>query len=221
MIKIGPAGATSSGKAWDERGREGIAQIFVSHGDRIHSLQFQFVENGTLVLSDKYGCTSAPKFNSVELNYPSEPITGISGYCGNRDGVRWRCVTSISFITNEATYGPFGYHAPGDTAFDFQIGGHNKFCGFHGTSDIHLYSIGVYMKPMTTLSNVNILQKKENIKNEKASWNGRLFDGILYGVLLQDYMNMTYDRMKSVNDSVIEIVPKCSIVKYSPFQVYV
>ncbi|KAF7146265.1 hypothetical protein RHSIM_Rhsim04G0238300 [Rhododendron simsii] len=58
-------------------------------------------------------------------------------------------------------------------------------------------------------------------KFDLASWKGRLFDGILFGVLLQDYMNMTYDRMKSINDSVIEFVPKCSIEKYSPFQVYV
>ncbi|XP_058210211.1 inactive protein RESTRICTED TEV MOVEMENT 1-like [Rhododendron vialii] len=143
-------------------------RFFFSHGDRIHSLQFQFVKNGTLVLSDKYGCTSAPKFNSVELNYPSELITGISGYCGNRDAVRCQFVTSISFITNKATYGPFGYPAQGDNAFDFQIGRHNKFCGFHGTSNVYLYSIGLYMKPMTTLCNVNILQEKGNVKNEKV-----------------------------------------------------
>lgn len=78
-------------------------------------------------------------------------------------------MNSISFDTNQATYGPFGYHAPGDTGFDFQIGGHNKFCGFHGTSNLYLHPIGFYMEPMTTLSNVNILQEKANIKNEKAS----------------------------------------------------
>lgn len=50
------------------RGRTGIAQIFISHGARIHSLQFQFVENGTLVLSDIYGrdgCPGSPKFHAV------------------------------------------------------------------------------------------------------------------------------------------------------------
>ncbi|KAG5555275.1 hypothetical protein RHGRI_012718 [Rhododendron griersonianum] len=74
-------------------GRDGIAQIFVSHGDYINSLQFQFVENGTLVLSEKHGGrggTGEAKFSvlmknkQVRWNYPSEFLTGINGYhsCG-------------------------------------------------------------------------------------------------------------------------------------------
>lgn len=68
MFKMGTLNHESGAKTWDDRGRTGIAQIFISHGDRIHSLQFQFVENGTLVLSDKYGrdgCPGSPKFHAV------------------------------------------------------------------------------------------------------------------------------------------------------------
>lgn len=153
MFKIGPAGKTYGGNNWDEKGRNGIAQIFISHGESIDSLQFQFVENGTLVLSEQHGnLRGAPKFSAVKLNYPSEIITGINGYSGKRDYEQ--CVTSIIFTTNIATYGPFGCPAREDIAFDYQIGGHNKFCGFYGTASGYLDSIGVYMEPMTTLSNV-------------------------------------------------------------------
>ncbi|KAH7844802.1 hypothetical protein Vadar_031804 [Vaccinium darrowii] len=156
MFKIGPAGGnTYDGKNWDEKGRNGIAQIFISHGERIHSLQFQFVDNGTLVLSKQHGGNlhCASKFSAVKLNYPSEFITGINGYSGKRN--YGQCVTSIIFTTNIATYGPFGRPAGDDIAFDYQIGGHNKFCGFYGSASGYLDSIGVYMEPMTTLSNVN------------------------------------------------------------------
>ncbi|KAI8561824.1 hypothetical protein RHMOL_Rhmol04G0371500 [Rhododendron molle] len=170
MIRIGPAGVTDGRGiwAWDDGGKDKIVQIFIAHGDCIDSLQYVYVDqNGNLVLSNSHGGTfGTSKFDLVKFNYPSELITGIKGTYGNRGGVG--SVNSISFTTNKATYGRFGYHANGDTEFDFQIGGHNKFCGFHGTSDLYLHSIGFYMEPMTTLSDVNVLQEKANIKNEKV-----------------------------------------------------
>ncbi|KAG5554443.1 hypothetical protein RHGRI_012093 [Rhododendron griersonianum] len=152
MFKIGPVGNASSGSPWDELDRVGIAQIFISHGDMIHSLQFQFVENGTLVLSDKHGLDcgydAAPKFKAIKLRYPSELIIGICGSYGIRSGQQ--IVSSISFCTNLAAYGPFGCRGQEDIAFDYQVGLHNKFCGFHGAASMYLNSIGVYMEPMTT-----------------------------------------------------------------------
>lgn len=68
MFKMGTLNQEYGATTWDDRGRTGIAQIFISHGERIHSLQFQFVENGTLVLSDKYGrdgYPGTPKFHAV------------------------------------------------------------------------------------------------------------------------------------------------------------
>lgn len=87
----------------------------------------------------------------VKLNYPLEYITGISGHSGTRDGEQ--VVTSIIFTTNNAVYGPFGRPAQDDIAFDYQMGEHNKFCGFHGYANLYLNSIGFYTEPMKTLSN--------------------------------------------------------------------
>ncbi|KAG5555276.1 hypothetical protein RHGRI_012719 [Rhododendron griersonianum] len=53
MIKLGPVGGTAT--AWDDGGKVSISQIFVSHGQVINSLQYQYIENGALVLSEKRG----------------------------------------------------------------------------------------------------------------------------------------------------------------------
>ncbi|KAG8372862.1 hypothetical protein BUALT_Bualt12G0111100 [Buddleja alternifolia] len=58
FIKIGPAGF-AYGAVWDEKGKNKIVQIFVSHDAGINSIQFQYyAENGTLLLSGRHGSTS-------------------------------------------------------------------------------------------------------------------------------------------------------------------
>lgn len=103
-----------------------------------------------------------PCILQVRLSYPSEFLTGISGWHVN--GI----IRSLTFITNKTTYGPFGRVAGKiDSAFEYKLGEDNKFAGFHGTAGTYnLNSIGVYMKPMTTLANV--YNAKVHIKNEKV-----------------------------------------------------
>ncbi|KAH7844120.1 hypothetical protein Vadar_024565 [Vaccinium darrowii] len=165
MIKIGPAGGSSTGKAWNDGGRVRIRQIFVSHGNLINSLQFQFVENGTLVLSQKYGGSGGiipENFSVVTLNYPSEFLTGINVWHYNGQ------IVSLTFSTSKGRYGPFGGQSskPYYSTFDYKLGEDNTFGGFHGTGDVYLNSIGVYMKPMTTLSNAN--NPEVHVKDEKV-----------------------------------------------------
>ncbi|KAL6535684.1 hypothetical protein OROMI_027058 [Orobanche minor] len=57
FIELGPVGS-KDGHKWDEKDRNRIVQIFISHDyDVIRSIQFQYVENenGTLVMSDRHG----------------------------------------------------------------------------------------------------------------------------------------------------------------------
>ncbi|KAI8561821.1 hypothetical protein RHMOL_Rhmol04G0371300 [Rhododendron molle] len=155
MIKLGPVGGTAT--AWDDGGKVSISQIFVSHGQVINSLQYQYIENGALVLSEKHGGSdghTSPKFTVVTLNYPSEFLTAISGSYGwfsALDGVQMQIVSSITFTTNIKTYGPFGCCRQNDAAFDFQLGQDNGFGGFHGIAGMYLNSIGVYVKPQTSV----------------------------------------------------------------------
>ncbi|KAG5555277.1 hypothetical protein RHGRI_012720 [Rhododendron griersonianum] len=157
MIKIGPAGVTDFGKAWDDGGKEKIVQIFIAHEDFIYSLQFLYVDQtGNLVLSDLHGGGFATsKFDVVKLDYPSEFITGISGCHGHVRCCRKKQILSITFTTNNRTYGPFGgCGGENDSSFRYQLGLDRPFGGFHGYSGNYVHAIGLYVKPMTTLSNV-------------------------------------------------------------------
>ncbi|KAL2459321.1 Protein RESTRICTED TEV MOVEMENT 1 [Forsythia ovata] len=162
MIKIGPVGS-KNGNGWDEKGRNKIVQIFISHGDEINSIQFQYAENGTLVLSDCYGQTTGYKFDVVKLSHPSEYITWISGYKS------YSHIVSITFGTNHGTYGPFGRSTGHDKEFVFQLGNDRQFGGFHGTADNSVQSIGVYLKPMTTLDSSHQINTGP-IKEGETSW---------------------------------------------------
>ncbi|XP_058211871.1 inactive protein RESTRICTED TEV MOVEMENT 1-like [Rhododendron vialii] len=163
MIKIGPPHFTTDGKAWDDGGRDKIVQIFIEHDQHsIISLQFLYAENGNLVSSDKDGGDriNTPKFdvvnvqvlifgilplkgdrpldqlaNLVTLNCPSEYITGISGCHGRIYVSYWQdLILSITFITNNRTYGPFGGRG-NDSVFQYQLGPDRSFGGFHAVTD--------------------------------------------------------------------------------------
>ncbi|XP_052207936.1 inactive protein RESTRICTED TEV MOVEMENT 1-like isoform X2 [Diospyros lotus] len=156
MIKL-VTGGYSYGKAWDHKERTELVQIFISHDDyAIRSLQFLYSEYGKLVLSDPPdGSSIGNRFSTVTLQYPEEFLTSLKGSWD------YGKLTSIEFGTNLGKHGPFGQAYKGGKYFDFQMGNHRSFGGFHGTARISvldggvLESIGVYVKPVASLSNLN------------------------------------------------------------------
>ncbi|KAK6146232.1 hypothetical protein DH2020_020101 [Rehmannia glutinosa] len=149
IIKIGPVG-NKNGDTWDEKGHNKIVQIFVCHDDEINSIQFQYSENGNLVLSERHGTNDGYKF---DVSYHN------SNLC------------SLTFGTNHGEYGPFGQFTSHDKEFSFRLGDDRQFGGFHGNADNKtVKSIGVYLKPITTLEySVNKNNVKLNTK-EGESW---------------------------------------------------
>ncbi|XP_066361901.1 uncharacterized protein [Miscanthus floridulus] len=75
----------------------------------------------------------------------SEFVEEVSGAYGSHSGNV--LVTSLTFVTNIRTYGPFGnahhQNVPA-TPFRFKADKDSRIVGFHGRSGKHLYSIGVY-----------------------------------------------------------------------------
>ncbi|XP_066360683.1 cysteine-rich receptor-like protein kinase 34 isoform X2 [Miscanthus floridulus] len=75
----------------------------------------------------------------------SEFVEEVSGAYGSHFGNV--LVTSLTFVTNIRTYGPFGnahhQNVPA-TPFRFKADKDSRIVGFHGRSYKHLYSIGVY-----------------------------------------------------------------------------
>ncbi|XP_060181968.1 inactive protein RESTRICTED TEV MOVEMENT 1-like [Lycium barbarum] len=134
LVKVGPAGVQSQrGTLWDEKGREEVAQMFAAYNhNTIYSVQFLFYENSKLV-SEKHGVDRGSNFNSVVLDYPSERLTSISGSFRLSVNGTQSTLSSISFGTKKGSYGPFGSNATDDRHFNFQIGKHGTFGGFHGS----------------------------------------------------------------------------------------
>ncbi|KAF5182495.1 inactive protein RESTRICTED TEV MOVEMENT 1-like [Thalictrum thalictroides] len=151
-----PFGGNSdcSSKAWDEKGVKGLSRIYICHGyGVINSIQTGYVEGNSIVLSEKHGGNGS-RFDTVTLDYPSEFLTGINGHTTSSG------IGSITFVTNQSTYGPFGSekYNPAAGVFGsvkpgemYVITFGNDFFGFHGYSnDSFLEKIGAYVKPSLT-----------------------------------------------------------------------
>ncbi|KAL9669825.1 hypothetical protein QQ045_007375 [Rhodiola kirilowii] len=161
MIKLGPVGNPSEGKAWDEKGRSQIYQMFISYGvDMLNGLQFQYLDKGSLVLSDSLGNMSGSNFKLIKLDYPSEYITWVK-VKKSLTGIRW-----MAFKTNLGNlHGPFPptslkpdankkVLSEDDDMFStgFDLGNDNQFGGFYGTFDGNtIRSLGVYVQPMSSM----------------------------------------------------------------------
>ncbi|VAI83548.1 unnamed protein product [Triticum turgidum subsp. durum] len=56
------------------------------------------------------------------------------------------CITSIKFVTNQATYGPFG-HAVDSTHYSLPVLNNGSVVGMFGRAGDYLHAIGFYVLP--------------------------------------------------------------------------
>nr|GMD23115.1 inactive protein RESTRICTED TEV MOVEMENT 1-like [Ipomoea batatas] len=175
-----------SGEKWDEHSLgqvEGIMDhslgqvigIVVSYNSTfIHTLRFLCVKDNIRQISEQHGC-SGGNSEMIALDYPTEFLTAVHGY---RDGSANLyssgssiTIKSITFVTNKATYGPFGQQLKGNcgTPFGFKISGNdsrNWISGFYGTVYRgYLECLGVYVHtPTTSQPDESIRQCKSEIQ---------------------------------------------------------
>ncbi|KAJ4901922.1 Jacalin-related lectin 24 [Raphanus sativus] len=100
---MGPIGqsCTDSGCVqWEETGDKIISHINVSFNKRgVTSIQFGYVENGSVVISKTYGSPSPVCSRRIlRLNHETEFVTGIHGEVYNG------YISSLAFHTNERTH---------------------------------------------------------------------------------------------------------------------
>ncbi|GLT81508.1 hypothetical protein SLA2020_528900 [Shorea laevis] len=150
FIKVEAAGCFNcQDECWDEKCHSELYEIYISHGDCIQSIQFQYVVKGNLEMSERHGICQGPKFNLIRLKYPSEFVTGISGDC-----LPNKKLSSLKITTNKRSYGPFGRPTFAHQ-FDFQFGNSRQFGGFYGycdkTTNKCVTALGVYFKPSSKL----------------------------------------------------------------------
>ncbi|KAK9069865.1 hypothetical protein SSX86_010261 [Deinandra increscens subsp. villosa] len=122
-----------------------LKKITIDHGDLIYSLMFTTQYRGLNHSSKKVGGWNGGE-NVSEVTFDlDEEINGISGTIAKSRGpyAGYIIISSLSFVTNKKTHGPFG-HARG-TPFTIPWD-EGSFAGFYGHCGYYIDSIGVYLK---------------------------------------------------------------------------
>nr|XP_043618547.1 probable receptor-like protein kinase At5g59700 [Erigeron canadensis] len=154
IMKIGRWGSIDAQNYWSlklERNHR-LKKITIDHDDLIHSLKFTTQYRGSNYNSEKHGggYGGGDQLSVVTLD-GDEEIIGITGTVGQSRGnhpgwptsFTWTIVSSISFVTDKRTYGPFG--TVRGTPFSVQWDG-GSFAGFYGYARGYLDAFGVYLK---------------------------------------------------------------------------
>ncbi|GKV44482.1 hypothetical protein SLEP1_g51663 [Rubroshorea leprosula] len=145
-ISIGPWGG-QGGDPWIYTTNRHINQIIIHVGSNIKSISFR---DTTDLASATFGGKNPNDLGEreiVPINWPSEHLISISGTYGPFAGLL--TITSLSFITNRATYGPFG--TTSGTSFSIPMN-NSTVVGFHGRAGHYLDAIGIFVKPETKIS---------------------------------------------------------------------
>ncbi|KAM7468898.1 hypothetical protein LguiA_007081 [Lonicera macranthoides] len=144
-ISIGPWGG-QGGSPWSYMTNRGINQIVIYVGLNIKSLSFRDTTGLDSATFGGKNPNDIGERKTVLINWPSEHLISISGKYGNFASMI--TITSLSFTTNKATYGPFGTGS--GTSFSIPIN-NNTVVGFHGRAGHYLDAIGIFVKPKTTI----------------------------------------------------------------------
>ncbi|CAH9077874.1 unnamed protein product [Cuscuta epithymum] len=132
-LDLMPAGG---GKSWDDGGCGQVAAILISYSAfAIHSLRFLYFKDGSYNLSENHGRLSGSS-QMIRLDCPTEFLTEVHGFRSIAFGSGSDELSSITFVTNKSTYGPFGKSNPssGDSDFKFRLRSRgDSINGFHGT----------------------------------------------------------------------------------------
>lgn len=189
LISVGPWGG-NGGDRWDDEVYIGIRQIILVHGQVIDSINIEYERDGSSVWS-KHGGIGGKKMDKIQLDYPRESLTSISGHYDNY-------LRSLTFESNYKKYGPYGIQR--GTYFSFPTT-EGKIVSFHGRSGWYLDCIGVY------LSNLHAPNPPKNIEPISVGpWGGKggniWDDGVntgihqivlFYGEFI-DSIHIEYDR---------------------------
>ncbi|KAF9614606.1 hypothetical protein IFM89_019583 [Coptis chinensis] len=128
---------------WDDGAFSTIKQILLQVTDReIGSIQIEYCgKNGESIVSKWHGDFDHV-IDKIELDYPDEFLTRMTGFHSFRDDISDHNVRSLCFYSNRRMYGPFGYEE--GTYFD--SGTYGKIVGFHGCETHLLDAIGLYVE---------------------------------------------------------------------------
>ncbi|XP_023760164.1 mannose/glucose-specific lectin isoform X1 [Lactuca sativa] len=122
-----------------------LKKITIDHGDLIYSLMFTTQCGGLTQTTEKFGGWNGGETVSEVIFERHEEIIAISGTIALSRGsdAGLTIISSISFMTNKKTHGPFGNVRGKPFTVSWNIG---SFVGFYGLAGYYIDSIGVYLK---------------------------------------------------------------------------
>ncbi|XP_061347178.1 jacalin-related lectin 3-like [Gastrolobium bilobum] len=140
----GPWGG-DGGKPWDDGVFSGIKQIYLTKvPEGICSIQIEYDRSRQSVWSVKHGGNGGDTMHRIQLEYPHEVLTCISGYYGSiTKDEQHIVIKSLTFHTSRGQYGPYGEEVG---KFFTSTTTQGKVVGFHGRSSFYLDAIGVHMQ---------------------------------------------------------------------------
>ncbi|KAF5757139.1 putative protein kinase RLK-Pelle-CrRLK1L-1 family [Helianthus annuus] len=154
FIRVGPWGKQSGDpmNSWSFELGPGLRmqKIVIDYGnDVIHSLMFIAECQGVLHTSKKLGgLAGGQTVSEVKFDFDEE-IIGMNGSIGAQDSDT--IISSLSFITNKRTHGPFG--RPSNSVFSIPLE-KGSLVGFYGFAGNYIDGIGVYVKAYDEITRV-------------------------------------------------------------------
>ncbi|CAH1446306.1 unnamed protein product [Lactuca virosa] len=140
-----PWGGKGGENAWQFIIPDGgsLARFTISSGDVVNSIRFSYKDQYGFTLTSEHFGGDGGSSNTITFA-DDEFLIGISGRVGSINNLT--VITSLSFETNNYTYGPYGTN-PG-TDFSFGVA-NGKFSGFYGRCGHYVDSLGVILQPKT------------------------------------------------------------------------
>ncbi|XP_059669139.1 jacalin-related lectin 3-like [Cornus florida] len=140
-VSFGPYGG--QGIRWDDGKYSTIRELIIyTANEEFSAIKAVYDDKGKEV-SGKTNGSSLRTPNSVKLNYPTEYLISISGYCGYFLNT-FLVVKSITLQSNIRQYGPYGKEEGSRFITPLTAG---KIVGFFGRVGERMDSIGVHIKP--------------------------------------------------------------------------
>ncbi|XP_031122510.1 inactive protein RESTRICTED TEV MOVEMENT 1-like [Ipomoea triloba] len=146
-----------NGNPWDDHSLGQVVGIVISYtSTNVYTLRFLYVKDNIQQMSEEHGnCTDGENSEMILLEYPTEFLTAVRGVRHRFIG-SFAPIKSLTFVTNKATYGPFGQprSVQHDIDFGFKISANvprNWISGFYGTVYRgYIEGLGVYVQSPTT-----------------------------------------------------------------------
>uniref|UniRef100_A0ACD5Z0V7 Uncharacterized protein n=1 Tax=Avena sativa TaxID=4498 RepID=A0ACD5Z0V7_AVESA len=144
LTKLGPWGGQGS-SANDIQAKPGhLKSVTFVSGTVVDSMSFSYIDkDGKSRTAGRWGGPGGPLVTEIQLG-SSEYIKGLSGTIVADFNGRKNVISSLTVVTNEKTYGPFGKGSGTGTAFQVPVPEGSSIEGFYGTTGNFMHSIGVY-----------------------------------------------------------------------------